>query len=208
LEKRCDGEYDTVIEAFEDGIRIGIDAISEFGSPPLLLPSLPLLFSSFALFLHKQVGDHEKAEEMYKKGVEFMGWMERERDKSRLCGNYALFLKKVRGESEVAEEMYRRAVREDPSNPTSLCNLAHFLNSTMGEEEEAMELFQASLRIDPKNIYCLCMYSKALRRQGGRMGEAEIILKAALGVDQDHPMVLCNYGSFLAKVRKDLHSAR
>eukprot|EP00960_Hanusia_phi_P037178 752779-Hanusia_phi.AAC.4 len=94
-------------------------------------------------FLLSVKGDHDKAEELYRRAYEVDP-----KDAINLC-NYAHLVEVFRKDYERAENLYKEALLADPSNVAVLCNYGHLLARSSKDLERAEEMLKQAVKLDP-----------------------------------------------------------
>ena len=140
--------------------------------------------------LHR-LGDTEKAEEFYRKGVKEYP------DCAPLLGNYAVFLKNIRKDYHAAKYYYKKALEADPKNASHLGNYALFLTDVRKDHDAAEHFYKKALEADPKKASHLGNYANFLMEIRRDLDASEQYYKKALEADPDHSNNLANYGGFL-----------
>lgn len=185
----------------------------------------PYVFSNYALFLEKKMGNYESAERYYRKAVElspdnatvlynmaeFLFSSKRDVTKSisllKKCvaldrtnavafGLLAVVYEQTRDFSS-AERCYLQAMDLDPNSPVRLVNYALFLEQHKGDYDKAEEYYRKAIRIKPDFTSALFNLGDLLETKDDPAG-AEKIYQRLLEVDPNNVLGLNNYGQLMS----------
>jgi Tfp pilus assembly protein PilF len=165
------------------------------------LPNSHELFENYALFLHGECKQMDKAEEFFQRAINAVP-----KDANYL-GNYAVFLQNERKDMDKAEAFYLRAIEADPKHANNLRNYALFLQVERKNMDKAEEFYLRAIEADPEQDNACGAYANFLKTERKNMDKAEKFYLRAVEADPKHANNLSNYAFFLKNERKNMDKA-
>jgi Tfp pilus assembly protein PilF len=155
-------------------------------------PQSALLAANYARFLTRELGRHDRAQELFERAIEL------EPTLAANLGNYATLLTDIKGEHDRAEELYRRALALDPADGATTTAFADFLRHVRHDLDAAEALYQRAAQLAPESGPVLANLASFLTGERGEHARAAELYERALRHAPDDPEILLNYATLLA----------